>query len=77
MVVAGDKAFVKFVTEKDENIMLKEIKEKIEELSKSNQNHEYQNFLSSLSLQVGTGKLPERFCMSFWKLKDLVKDPTS
>ena len=39
LVIAGDKKVVKFVTEKGEDITLKEINEKIEELSQSEEDH--------------------------------------
>ena len=42
LIVAGDKEVVKFVTEKEENLTLREIKEKIEELSQSEEDHRYQ-----------------------------------
>ena len=37
--IAGDKKVVKFETEKGEDITLKEINEKIEELSQSEEDH--------------------------------------
>ena len=46
LVIAGDKKVVKFVTEKGEDITLKEINEKIEELSQSEEDHKYQRRVS-------------------------------
>ena len=39
LVIAGDKKVVKFVTEKGEDITIKDINEKIEELSQSEEDH--------------------------------------
>ena len=52
LIVAGDKEFVKFVTEKEENLTLREIKEKIEELSQSEEDHRYQRRRSYPRLPV-------------------------
>ena len=52
LVVAGDKEVVKFVTEKEENLTLREIKEKIEELSQSEEDHRYQRRRSYPRLPV-------------------------
>ena len=52
LVVAGDKEVVKFVTENEENITLSEIKERIEELSQTEEDHRYQRRLSYPRLPV-------------------------
>ena len=62
LVIAGDKKVVKFVTEKGEDITLKEINEKIEELSQSEEDHIYQR-------RVSYPRLPVKFKSESWTWK--------
>ena len=62
LIVGGDKEVVKFVTEKEENLTLREIKEKIEELSQSEEDHRYQRRRSY-------PRLPMQFKSKGWDWK--------
>ena len=63
MLIAGDQEIVKFITEEDGNsITLKEIKDKIEELSQSQEDHKYTRL-------VPYPRLPVQFKSKNWTWK--------
>ena len=46
---------------------------RVKKVTNTNGDYSINDYLCSLSLKIGPGKLQERFCMSLWKWKDLEK----